>query len=41
MEDMKIEEPAVGSAVRRIEELEAKLAANDVFKVPHLMHCNF
>ena len=30
---MNIQEPAVGSAVRRIQELEAQLATNDVFKV--------
>ena len=33
VEDMNIQEPAVGSAVRRIQELEAQLATNDVFKV--------
>lgn len=32
VEDMNIQEPAVGSAVRRIQELEAQLATNDVFK---------
>ena len=30
---MNISEPAVGSAVRRIEELEKQLAKNEVFKV--------
>ena len=33
VEDMSIDEPAVGSAVRRIEELEKQLATNEVFKV--------
>ena len=37
VEDMNIQEPAVGSAVRRIQELEAQLATNDVFKVPLLL----
>lgn len=33
VEDMNINEPAVSSAVRRIEELEKQLATNEVFKV--------
>ena len=33
VEDMSIVEPAVTSAVRRIEELEKQLAGNEVFKV--------
>lgn len=33
VEDMNIVEAAVGSAVRRIEELEGRLATNEVFKV--------
>lgn len=33
VEDMNISEPAVSSAVRRIEDLEKQLAQNEVFKV--------
>ena len=33
VEDMNIVEPAVNSAVRRIEQLEKELAVNEVFKV--------
>lgn len=40
VEDMNIAEPAVNSAVRRIEQLEQQLAANEVFKVNCLCQSN-
>lgn len=33
IEDMNIAEPAVSSAVRRIEQLEQQLSTNEVFRV--------
>ena len=33
VEDMNITEPAISTAVRRIEELEKQLSTNEVFKV--------
>ena len=39
VEDMNIAEPAVNSAVRRIEQLEQLLSTNEVFKVGYLLGC--
>lgn len=48
IEDMNIAEPAVSSAVRRIEQLEQQLSTNEVFRVcglvadacrPQSLHC--
>ena len=33
VEDMRITEPAISSAVQRIEQLEKQLSTNEVFKV--------